>query len=273
MTAHIKRAVRKSEAMNPSKPAKVEPETVLPKVHVPTPQTARQKAAAAAEAEAAKRAKKVEQQQQLELDQQQQQQTQAPKKKEKKYAPEAMIPTSRFVGNVGKTVGGALDTTGQVAKGVTDTVGRTAEGALGGGVGKTVGAAAGGVGDTLGAATGGLGQTVTGATDGLAKGGPLGAVGGVTTGLGNTVGGVGKGLVSLNFPLPFRHCFFCFCLVVMTFAGTPFVFLFPSFTFFPPHLPSTSPSFVATSYFLSSTLHLIMCSDNRGKKSRGSGNG
>lgn len=251
MTAHIKRAVRKSEAMNPSKPTKVEPETALPKVHVPTPQTARQKATAAADVEATKRAQKVAaaaQEEQAQWDQQQQE-AQKPKKKEKKYAPEAMIPTSRFVGNVGKTTGAALDTTGQVAKGVTDTVGRTAEGALGGGgVGKTVGAAAGGVGDTLGAATGGLGKTVEGATDGLAKGGPLGAVGGLGQGLGQTVGGVGKGLVSLSSPFDsVMLLFLSFCLVVL--ASLDSLSFRSSFIFTFTPLPPSFPFFVCSFMF------------------------
>ncbi|KAK3326043.1 hypothetical protein B0H66DRAFT_549979 [Apodospora peruviana] len=239
ITAHTMRAVRKSAALGAG-PPKIEPVNPLPAVHVPNPrsrapglparsipveqQPQRERPQVYEPAQPRSSKKKSAEEQPAVVSARdmmvssvgatKDSNSRAPAKKEKKYAPEAHVPTSRFasavqntVDSVGRVPGDVVGGAGQAVKGVTDTVGRTAEGALGpglgkpvrgvtNGVGKTVTGATNGVQTTLGNAAGGVGKTLGDTTGALGKGDALGAVGGLTGGLGQTVGGVGKGLVS-----------------------------------------------------------------------------
>lgn len=122
-----------------------------------------------------------------------------PAKKQKKYAPEARIPTSEFVQREMRMSGALAPSQYQ----------RRDTGEGGGPVNRTVGAVTSGVQDTLGQTVGGVGRTVGDTTAAVGRGDVLGAVGGATGGLGKTVGGVGRGLVSsscvLRPPQVFVH--------------------------------------------------------------------
>lgn len=118
-------------------------------------------------------------------------------KKQKKYAPEARIPTKEFVKREAEIA--YAQQRQQRQQRAANTQGHPVDGIVGGvanGVGRTVGGVTQGVGNTVGHAVGGVNKTLGDTTKALGKGDVLGTVGGVTGGLGQTVGGVGKGLVS-----------------------------------------------------------------------------
>lgn len=227
ITAHTLRAVRKSAAL--TEPKKIEPKQELPRVHVPNPTsrapglpsrptpveqqaqkprpqefypaTATLSAPSQVNKKAASQPAPAESHQVTSVSAPTQAASApAPVKKEKKYAPEARVPTKQFlaetVENVGKGSGAVVGGVGQTAKGVTDTVGRTVEGVTGPELGRPVKGVTDGVGKTLTGATDGLQTTLGDTTGALGRGDVLGTVGGVTGGLGKTVGGVGRGLVS-----------------------------------------------------------------------------